>query len=143
MDKSSINSVNYTTYGIPYSRVCGRIIVAHQLGNPEGFDDYAALNQRTINDTYVDGISITVGHPRNHIWTSAATRVGFNYCPCITSRNAAPPFVNRGHFREVGISTTESEGTFIPTNPLRNGQGCASSRACCEFNNPPDYYRGH
>ena len=36
-----------------------------------------------------DGISITFGHPRNHIWTFAATRNSQDYCPCITSGNAA------------------------------------------------------
>ena len=33
---TNINSVNYISYGIPYSRVCGRI-VAYQFGSPEGF----------------------------------------------------------------------------------------------------------
>ena len=26
---------------------------------------------------------------------------------------------------------------FIDSNPLWDGQGCAGSSACCEFNNPP------
>ena len=38
----SINSVNYTSYGIPYSRVRGRII-AYQFGTPEGFLGYIIL----------------------------------------------------------------------------------------------------
>ena len=133
-DITGINSVNYTSYGIPYSRVCGRII-AYQFGTPEGFLGHINQNQRTLDDAYVDGISITFGHPRNHIWTFAATRNGQDYCPCITSGNAAPLFVNRDHFCEVGIRN--SDGTIITNNPLWDGQGCASSSACCEFNNPP------
>ena len=131
---TNINSVNYTSYGISYSRVCGRII-AYQFGTSEGFRGYIFQNQRTLDDPYVDGISITFGHPRNHIWTFAAAQVGQLSCPCISDGNAAPPFVNRNHFCEVGISNTE--GNFIDSNPLWDGQGCAGSSTCCQFNNPP------
>ena len=92
---TSINSVNYTSCGIPYSRVCGRII-AYQFGTPEGFLGYNGQNQETLNDAYVDGISIIFGHPRNHIWTFAAAK-SQNRCPCIGSRNPAPPFVDEDH----------------------------------------------
>ena len=131
---TSINSVNYTSYGIPYSRVCGRII-AYQLGTPEGFLGYVIQNQDTIDDTYVDGISITFGHPRNHIWTFAAAKLTAPYCPCIESRNPAPPFVNDDYFCEVGVP--DAGINFTDSNPLWDGQGCAGSSACCEFNNPP------
>ena len=130
---TSINSVNYTSYGIPYSRVCGRII-AYQLGTPEGFHGYSNQNQLTLDDAYVDGISITFGHPRNHIWTFAAAR-GQQYCPCISSGSTVPSFVNGNYFCEV--SRFNIEGNFIASNPLWDGQGCADSSACCEFNNPP------
>ena len=127
-----INSVNYTSYGILYSRTCGRII-AYQFGIPEGFLGYNGQNQEIFND-YVDGILITFGHPRNHIWTFAAAK-SQNHCPCIGSRNPAPPFVDEDHFCEVGI--LNGEINFIDSNPLWDGQGCAGSSACCEFNNPP------
>jgi dynein heavy chain len=131
----NINSVNYTSYGIPYSRVCGRI-VAYQLGTPEGFRGYNVQNQRTLDDAYIDGISITFGDPRNHIWTFAALRNkrGVNDCPCVISGNAAPPFVSQDHFCEVGVQNAEIN--FSDDNPLWDGQGCAGSSSCCEFNNP-------
>ena len=53
--------------GIEYSRVCGKII-AYQYASPGSFwDIYRSGN--TINDNYVDGISLTYGNPRAHIWT--------------------------------------------------------------------------
>ena len=57
-----INSVNYSSHGVPYSRVCGRII-AYQYGTPEAFLAYSNpnQNQRTLDDAYVDGISVTYG----------------------------------------------------------------------------------
>ena len=133
-NNTSISSVNYTSYGIPYSRVCGRII-AYQFGTPDGFLGYIQQDQQRINDAYVDGISVTFDHPRNHIWTFAAARDGQHTCPCLTDGNAVPTFVNGDHFCEVGI---RNDGfTFIPSNPLWDGQDCAGSSACCEFNNPP------
>ena len=131
---TSINSVNYTSYGIHYSRVCGRII-AYQFGTPEGFLGYSEQNQRAIDDPYVDGISITSSHPRKHIWTFAAAIVAYPTCSCTESRNIEPPFVNGSHFCEVGKN---NDGTkFVISNPLWDGQGCAAFRTCCKFNNPP------
>ena len=128
----AMSSANYASYGIPYSRVCGRII-AYQFGTTEGFLGYNQ-DQRTLDDVYVDGISVTFGRPRNHIWTFASTRV-HSYCPCTGSGGDAPPFVNQDHFCEVGARNDEI--TFLDDNPLWDGQGCAGSSPCCEFNNPP------
>ena len=127
---TSINSVNYTSYGIPYSRVCGRII-AYQFGTPEGF---APISRFSIHDAYVDGISVTFGHPRNHVWTFAAARVGQRRCPCTGNGTPAPSFVDTDYFCEVGESTINN---CIASNPLWDGQGCADSSDCCDFNNPP------
>ena len=127
---TSINSVNYTSYGIPYSRVCGRI-VAYQFGNPDGFGN---MNPREIDEAYVDGISITFGHPRHHLWTFTATIITDNHnCPCIMNGRATPPFVGEDHFCEDRNRFT---GIYFDS-PLWNGQGCAGSSSCCEFNNPP------
>ena len=134
---TSINSVNYTSYGIPYLRVCGRII-AYQYGSPEAFLGYIGQNQGTLEDAYVDGLSITYGHPRNHIWTFVAEK-GTNarhICPCSGSSFDTPLFINEDYFCERG--TIEFRNLdFIDSNPLWDGQGCAGSSTCCEFNNPP------
>ena len=132
---TSINSVSHTSYGIPYSSVCGRII-AYQLGTPDGFFGYNFQNQKSVDDAYVDGISITFGHPRNHIWTFTAT-ILTKYCPCVDSGIAAPPFVNESYFCEVGIRNNRKN--FFDSNTLWDGQDCAESRSatCCELNNPP------
>ena len=127
-----INSVNYTSYGIPYSRVCGRII-AYQYGTPNGFGN---INPREIDEAYVDGISITFSHPRHHIWTFAATIItDINHCPCIMNGRSTPPFVGEDHFCEVGAQINDV--AFLDDNPLWDGQGCAGSSSCCEFNSPP------
>ena len=126
--QTSINSVNYSSYGIPYSKVCGRI-VAYQFGTPEGFFGFFHQKQTTIDDAYVDGISITYGHPKNHIWTFAVSKKN---CPCI----ATPPFIKDDLFCESGTNFFINI-SFIDNNPLWDGHGCTGSSTCCEFNNPP------
>ena len=58
--------VNYTTSSVQYDQVCGSII-GYQSGSPDAF--YGA--SYSINTHYVDGISVTHGSPRQHIWTFA------------------------------------------------------------------------
>ena len=134
---TTISSVNYTSYGIPYSRACGRII-AYQFGAPEAFLNYRSQNQATLEDAYVDGISVTFGHTRNHIWTFAAEKgmSDRHTCPCSGSTLATPPFINEDYFCECGTSDFYNL-EFVLDNPLWDGLGCANASNCCQFNNPP------
>ena len=136
---TSISSVSYSSYGIPYSKVCGRFIT-YQFGTPEAFLGYKAQNQSTLDNAYVDGISITYGqHPRNHIWTFAAARGTFDrhICPCSSDRMiTTPSFINNDYFCERG-TISESNLGFIADDPLWDGHSCTGSSTCCEFNNPP------
>ena len=65
----SCDLVTYSTFGVNYSRVCGRV-VGYQSGVPDAF----ANPSQTIEGYYVDGISLTHGSPgsRQHIWIFAA-----------------------------------------------------------------------
>ena len=138
---TTINSVKYSSHGIPYSRVCGRIS-AYQYGTPEAFLGYVGQNQRTLDDAYVDGISVTYGqNPRNHIWTFAAARgtISNQICLCTSSSaiDTVPPFINGDYFCERGIIKSPPNPPFVEGNPLWDGHGCTDSSTCCEFNNPP------
>ena len=53
-----------------YSRVCGRVI-GYQFKTPDAF--YRHCSGRMIDEPYVDGVSVTYGTPRKHIWTYAAS----------------------------------------------------------------------
>ena len=55
-------ATNFSTLGIPYSKMCG-MAVSYQKGHTDAFNE-----ARSINGPYVDGISITHGNPRKHIW---------------------------------------------------------------------------
>ena len=50
-----------------YSQVCG-IARGYQYAT---MDAFKAITGETIDQTYVDGLSITRGSPRQHLWTLA------------------------------------------------------------------------
>ena len=132
-------SITYPTYEMEYSWICGRVI-GYQDKSPEAFE-----NRVSINNAYVDGVSLTHGQsPRQHIWTFAnavdEARSDHWVCPCtrsdLTYTGAVPSFIGQDYFCETGSRQTFSY-IFYPDDPLWDGQGCGGTSTCCEFNNPP------
>ena len=118
-----------------YSQVCGKII-AYQFGSPDGFGGGSRGNAITIDENYVDGISLTHGNPRHHIWTFAAVsdELG-SACPCISSNSisfSSPAFVGEDYFCDTG-SADRWEHTFYVDDPLWDGAGCGPLNTCCSF----------
>ena len=99
------DSVTFTTYGVQYQQVCGRVS-GYQFGSPDAFRAYACLANCTIDKPYVDGISITHGpSPRKHIWTYAAgvyESIIFDTCPC-TGGRTSPSFVGSDYYCEAAL----------------------------------------
>ena len=62
-----------------YSKVCGRVI-GIQVASPDAF--YHGRRSH-INEGYMDGVSITRGSPRHHIWSyvGSVSEVSDNVCP--------------------------------------------------------------
>ena len=148
----SCDSVWYSSHGIRYNKVCGRII-GHQLGHPDTFFRSTAhvyFYQMSLNTYFVDGVVVTRGYPRIHVWTFAA---GFDEtsdtalrCPCSNPPNAttvtsAPSYVGNNYFCESGAVSNPSnvnvQAFYFQGDPLWDGQGCAPSNTCCSFNSPP------
>ena len=135
------SSVNFSA-AERYSRVCGKII-GYQVGVPDTFGLYS---NPTI-DSYIDGVSITHGQPRQHIWSFAAglDEVGsfpeLN-CPCTSSGTAVPPpFVGNDYFCATGSKQRYQLGVFYNEDPLWDGAGCGPLNTCCSFNNPPWFHK--
>ena len=76
MDTSAgCSSMVYPSNGMSYSQVCGAVRV-HPARTPDGF---MPRNGQSVNENYVDGVSLTYGTSsnRNHIWTyTAAVTIG-------------------------------------------------------------------
>ena len=110
---------------LKYSRICGRA-----LGYSSGILDAFALHGtiRSIDESYVDGISVTRGLPRRHVWSYAAGRGGNKSCPCdSTDRSVAPfppSFVGNNYF---------CDGDY--NGALWDAMECTTN--CCTFNSPP------
>ena len=143
--QAGCTSTTHSTYGVEYSKVCGRII-AYQYGSPDAFIPYLYNRSVSIDDVYVDGVSLTHGQlPRQHIWTFAnaldETRSDADACPCsrpdLPYTGAVPPFIGQDYFCETGSRQAFRHDTFYPDDPLWDGQGCGGTSTCCEFNNPP------
>ena len=73
-----------------YSKVCGRVI-GIQVASPDAFHTKQGTS---INGGYIDGVSITHGSPRHHIWSYAGSvnevTTNHNACPCDHSGATQP-----------------------------------------------------
>ncbi len=81
----------------------------------KGISGFNIVSQRTIDDAYVDGVSLTTGTAghRHHIWTFASAysegQAGYQYtCPCTSDfamRHTGfvpPPFISQDYFCDIG-----------------------------------------
>ena len=133
-----------------YSMICGRVI-AYQFGTTDAF---GGNRGHSIDSNYVDGVSLTHGSPRSHIWTFAAALDeqahyhvnASSYCPCINSAEVVrhiltPVFVNHDYFCDTGGQYIYQERILYSANSLWDGVGCGRKSSCCSFNSPPWFYK--
>ena len=131
-------STNFSTLSIPYSKVCG-MAVGYQRSYTSGFN-FVML----INSPYVDGVSITYGNPRKHIWTYAIGRSDRGNesnvnCPCSEFPGRFPTsFVHENYYCESG-TMFEAEGYFVD-DPVWDGKNCSDDNNCCSEPSLPWFY---
>ena len=137
-------SITFPSSDIRYSQVCGKVI-GYQKGFPDGA--YRKISDITINSAYIDGISLTYGNPRKHIWTFICGSTGsgsYNRCPCGNTGESIPSFIGSNYYCEAGY-----EGYYSPSfsvtytsDPLWDSKGCGSSETnCCQRTLIPWFYR--
>ena len=146
--QSSVRSqpaVFYPT-NIQYSKVCGRAI-GYQVATPDAF----ISGGRTINEVYMDGLSITHGTPRQHIWsfvagvTDKAGVTGPYMCPCVNInhfQNVEPQaFVGDDYYCESGKAVDDfTPGVLITVDPIWDGQNCEREGECCGSGKTPPWF---
>uniref|UniRef100_A0A1X7TLU9 Fibrinogen C-terminal domain-containing protein n=1 Tax=Amphimedon queenslandica TaxID=400682 RepID=A0A1X7TLU9_AMPQE len=137
-------SVKFPSNGISYSQICGRV-TGYQYFSPNAF----AVGSNNINSYYVDGVSITRGSPRQHIWTLAngLTDTYSNewICPCSTnSSQTVPSFVGNHYFCESGNNASTWTNILYTSDPLWDGQDCGSLESpCCNVPGIPWFHRNY
>ena len=145
-DSPGCSSVTFSSATLEYSRAC-RKIIAYQYGTPDAFNTGASNTD--INTFYIEGVSLTHGNPRQHIWSFAAalqeTGSPTSSCPCININTAnqairPPAFVGDDYFCDTG-NDGRSQYIFYGDDPLWDGAGCGPLNTCCALNNPPWFYK--
>ena len=108
-----------------------------EYGHPDGID-----GPNNLNANYVDGISITRGSPRQHVWTLMAGLYESS-CPCVTGNSGGvSTFMGSNYFCELGNPGNSWGYTLYTSDPLWDSQGCRSNEApCC--NTPPWFHRDY
>jgi len=135
----------FTVNETSYNAICGKVI-GYQKGSISAFGE--ATNP-SLNNEYVEGISITLGNPRKHVWTYAVGLsddhpfdTQFN-CPCAVNPGQTPPsFVGDHYYCESGTTGGLPHSEFHYTNdPLWDGSGCTENNNCCSNIGLPWFFR--
>ena len=137
-------SVTYPSHDISYSQVCGRVI-----GYQQGATHAILSQQLGIDGAYVDGVSITRGYPRQHIWTFMAAfqentiiSSGLAVCPCAPNSPVTPAsFIGNDYFCESGTGSWDTT-TFHYADPLWDGEQCGLiEEECCNAPGIPWFHK--
>ena len=132
----------YSNYSEGYSHVCGRAL-GYQVGPLTGFNRYAS----SVDDNYLDGISVTYGSsPRIHVWSFAVSGnpQSTNRCPCDNSScDETKQVVKNGtlqnhYFCDSATDEQLAELSKVYSKPLWYEAGCLHN-GCCRSS--PYFYR--
>ena len=139
-------SMMLPTLSVNYRTVCGKII-GYQFGYPN------AVRTRSIESSFLDGITLSYGQPRQHIWSfpvaidEVRTPDTMAYCLCINIEpgfvvyDVTPQFLSQDYFCDTGAEMRSKEPVWYTNDPLWDGVGCGNFSRCCTFQNPPWFYK--
>ena len=130
---------------------CGKA-KGYQFTSPDSvspFFDGGIESHNDINSFYVDGVSLTRGSPRQHIWTFMAGikednshNNGAYTCPCQSgSKQIVQNFIGEDYYCESG-NPAEPAGQFLnklyTADPLWDGNNCNGLESdCCKSTSLP------
>ena len=150
-NSGSCQSVKFPSYG-NYSQVCGRV-VGYQYATTDAIY-HIGTGHDDINSHYVDGVSLTHGSPRQHIWTFIAGVTGniiysdgrYN-CPCSPGSPQSShiqSFVGDDYFCESGNSDPNGNVPIhlYSDDPLWDDKGCGPiEQTCCQAPGLPWFHK--
>ena len=136
---SSCSSANFSSNEYAYTQVCGRV-TAYQFASPDGgSDDLGLTPGDEINGPYVDGVSITYGFPRQHIWSLFGSLYDIFCCNGHISNH---DFVGNNFFCDTGNPVSGlfawSLTSLVTDYPLWDGNTqCPNNENCCAPSSGP------
>ena len=140
-NEGSCVSVQFPSNGISYSQVCGRV-VGYQFGSTDANLQTILHGENSLDSYYVDGVIITHGSPRQHVWTliaglhEATILLNGEYnCPCSQGgrQNSILSFIGNDYFCESGNPAAVDTWQYrlYASDPLWDGKGCGSLEGNC------------
>ena len=150
-NSASCFSTSFPSNGINYNQICGKV-TAYQYRAPDAVRSGNSHNN--LNSWYVDGVSITRGSPREHVWTLIAGLFestspswgGVANCPCaVGSSQTIQSFVGSNYYCESGNPTNTYHNTLLYNDVLWDGLQCGSNEGTCCNASPymPWFYRDY
>ena len=141
---SGCYSTNFFVYNVGYNKICGKI-----KGYQKGAVDAFRNSLPSLDSSYVDGVSITLGSPRKHVWTYAVGHSDDNNihqqsrCPCAKLPGRDPPvFVGSHYYCESGNTNEQFiKSKYFTEDPLWDGSGCSANNNCCTNIDQPWFFR--
>jgi len=140
-DNAGCHSTHFQVKQVSYNKICGRV-KGYQKGSPGAF---RKIENPSIDNEYVEGISITLGTPRKHVWSygvgysSGRHHANVN-CPCNSGPNP-PAFVGDHYYCESGTDGAIDVAAYYTANPLWDGDGCPANNSCCTDVDQPWFFR--
>ena len=145
-DAADCYSAIFTTYNITFNKICGQV-KGYQKGVPDAFNPTKYVT-KSINDHYVDGLSITLGNPRKHVWTYAVgasddINLPNANCPCAATPGPDPPaFVGNHYYCESASIGPPTTSVYYTSDVLWDGNGCYhANNNCCTNPDLPWFFR--
>lgn len=129
-----------------FSEISGYVLADHR-GKMDGF--YPAPGPSlTLDDTYVDGVSITLGNSsssRQHIFTYAIGRDELprvESCPCHGSPvSIVPYFVEFDYHCDSSYAPYAASTQNVGSRVLWSGKDCGEGSVCCNSADVPWFFR--
>ena len=140
----------FSTKNVKYSQICGRV-KGYQWGTTDAIDDrFEPEHRASLDSFYIDGISITRGSPRKHIWSfiSAAfenylTAGNVADCPCaVSSSKQTQSFIGNDYYCESGNPSNTVVSIPYFSDPLWDGRQCGAAEGpCCQPPSLPWFHK--
>ena len=145
-DAAGCYPTTFSVSGASYHKICG-MARGYQRATPDAFALFTSNGRKGINTPYVDGLSITIGDPRQHVWTYAVgisddANLNTWACPCARfPGREAHPFIGNHYYCESGATGTQ-QSVIYTNDPLWDGEGCIDpNNNCCTSPGMPWFIR--
>ena len=149
-NSGSCVSVQFPSNGISYSQICGRVY-GYQYGSTDAIYQSTNSYRNDLNSHYVDGVSITRGSPRQHVWTLMAGESeasnSSSACPCNNgSTVSVQSFIGDNYYCESGNADNSTSSTLYTSDRLwdQSSYSCRSLESpCCTSFGSPWFHRDY